>query len=1132
MTIRFLLRLHFLVFLTVLIFAPHASGDNCDDPPEHPTLVIQIADSKNRLFHPYSSHVRVFEDPESTVSSGGQFNASGEITFEYSPLQATCEDNSWQFSPVYIFSWVLLPNYIISGWWNGSDLTENPNAAMAINVYPGETTTVSMNINAGRYVSGIVTNISGDPLEGIQVSIDDDSWGEPGGFHNISITDSNGDYVIRSVPEGAFYIYTSISVFVNPNNYVNLKWNQDNGSPDGDYAEQIHLGSDSEDEVENINFRLPVGGAISGRVTNREGAPVVGITVNAFAGKEVESEWLARSDTDENGNYKIERIRPGDVYLLTMDFGSNVFEQTFYDGDKTTGTREDAVSVPVTSNYEIEHIDITANLKNKPNIPSENRGIEKDNPIWGGDPVNMINGNVYLSNEDLVIPSINGSFSFIRDYNSISSQDYGLGVGWWHNYMIKLVPPANTTDPIQIYDHQSRLVTFVQYSPGNFQAYRGEYSKIEKNQDGFVWKKRNQKKYHFNLQGQLQRIENRNGKNIQLNYNEDQRIISVVDVTGRSFALSYDISGRLSDITDNSGRTAHYEYDVLNNLILFIDPEGTETIYEYADPNDPHNMTKVSTEDGYSFNYIYDDQDRCISSSGVNGELGNTFEYHPELSYTLLIDAKNNTTQKKYDEYGLIKEITYPDEDLDFIFWDDNHNLTGKEDSNGVFWTYEYDIWGNILTITDPDDNSKLLTYDENNNLLSVTDENGHTTNYTYDLNGNLTCILKEDNIQSELTYNAFGQILTLINETGAVSTFEYDAQGNMTSVTDPEGNKITYTYDSLGRIMQKTDAKGQMIHFLYDALNRITRITDPLNHETVKTHKPAGMGSLTDPNINTTTFKYNSLNQLTETIDPFGYRTLYAYDLNGNLRSKTDAANQTTQYEYDNMNRLVQKTFPNGDQIFFLRGENGFVYEFNGDTIPAYFQYDRLGRLKWYQDGFHQNLTYAYDNLGNLTSMKFERIDKTINYQYDSQNRLTQITDWSGRQTHYTYNGRGLLVSVTLPNGTKTEYEYDDADKIIALNNLKSDNTSIASFLYAYDKNGNLISESVDPPVNIFLQSNQKSFEYGKDNRLTRVVSNSEEIITHDENGDMYSKESVSYEYDYESRLTKVSTPRKPMEL
>jgi len=511
----------------------------------------------------------------------------------------------------------------------------------------------------------------------------------------------------------------------------------------------------------------------------------------------------------------------------------------------------------------------------------KDHGQPSDSKNPSGDPVNTVNGNMYVIKTDLSVFSPGIPFEFIRTYNSIDESDGPLGTGWTHNFNISLAPPEDESSNTIISGDQGQIITFYQVAADVFWPEVGEYSSLTKTDTGFVWKQKNKIEYHFNLNGILQSIKDRNGNAVSLGYNASNQLASITDTAGRTYQLTYDGNGYITRLSDPKGRTVNYQYDANNNLQKVINPLGEQTIYEYNDTNDIHNITKQTIGNEFVFTYGYDAQDRCIFSRGLNGKLGNSFEYYPESSYTKISDAKNQATFKYYNEYGKIVRIKHSDNTEENFVWDVKLNKTQTTNQESTVWKYEYDNNGNMTKIIDPLNNVSRMTY-ENDNLMTITDELGRTTKNVYDGNSNIVQVTHPDGTSLKFSYNGKGQMLTSTDEEGKVTTFAYDAQGNLISTTNPEEKTTSFTYDALGRKTSVTDPRRKTTFFTYDALSRVSKVTDALSGEVNTPHVTAGLKSLTDQKNNKTSFQYDSVNQLTQVTNPLGQKSTSTYDSNG----------------------------------------------------------------------------------------------------------------------------------------------------------------------------------------------------------------------------------------------------------
>ena len=127
-----------------------------------------------------------------------------------------------------------------------------------------------------------------------------------------------------------------------------------------------------------------------------------------------------------------------------------------------------------------------------------------------------------------------------------------------------------------------------------------------------------------------------------------------------------------------------------------------------------------------------------------------------------------------------------------------------------------------------------------------------------------------------------------------------------------------------------------------------------------------------------------------------------YAYDLVGNLLSKTDRKGNTIQYLYDALYRLTQKTYPDTTNVEYAYDLANKVLQVSDPTGTYGFAYDNMGRListtanYTFVTGTYTN-SYTYDAASNRTSLTAP--DGSIStYGYDTLNRLNSLANsWAG---------------------------------------------------------------------------------------------------------------------------------------
>ena len=131
---------------------------------------------------------------------------------------------------------------------------------------------------------------------------------------------------------------------------------------------------------------------------------------------------------------------------------------------------------------------------------------------------------------------------------------------------------------------------------------------------------------------------------------------------------------------------------------------------------------------------------------------------------------------------------------------------------------------------------------------------------------------------------------------------------------------------------------------------------------------------------------------------------------------------------------------------------------------------------------------TEILDDTGNLIS-KTDKEEKITTYQYDSLNRLTNVTNQTSpiTQTNYVYDGRNNLLELTDANGSTTWFEYDTNNRLIKETRPMGEETT-----YQYDQTGNL-TQKTDAKNGSFaagyaLTSKKTEYVYDDAGRLTDI--------------------------------------------
>jgi YD repeat-containing protein len=204
-----------------------------------------------------------------------------------------------------------------------------------------------------------------------------------------------------------------------------------------------------------------------------------------------------------------------------------------------------------------------------------------------------------------------------------------------------------------------------------------------------------------------------------------------------------------------------------------------------------------------------------------------------------------------------------------------------------------------------------------------------------------------------------------------------------------------------------------------------------------------------------TTGFTYDAAGRLatrTDTVDGKSFTSQFGYDANDNLQTITYPSGRQVGYEYDTQNRLTrvfnaatQGTYANAFSYHPSGAVTGYTA---GNGVATWLTYHPtrqwLDTIMVGQNADRTQLTYAYDDVGNISSIADWREGYSQTFGYDALDRLTSASGIYGSLT-YTYDAHGNRQ--TANGGT---YSYDPGN----LFRLQSIN---GSYNLQYDANGNL---------------------------------------------------------------------------
>lgn len=389
---------------------------------------------------------------------------------------------------------------------------------------------------------------------------------------------------------------------------------------------------------------------------------------------------------------------------------------------------------------------------------------------------------------------------------------------------------------------------------------------------------------------------------------------------------------------------------------------------------------------------------------------------------TTITDANSATTTTTYDGLGRATSITYDGSsqaNVQYIY------PTGT--SISAPFVTETDVWDDTASAYRPS--------------WQITDGLGRTiqSQGPYETSGYL--------VLTDTSYNALGLaqdngLPRTLTGTGGTyyapswgslphNTADYDALGRLTKVTYPDSSQESMNYSGLRTISVDRDSHQKVQE--NDAFGRLVKVEEytgsgPYNLYTTTTYEYDERDLLTlvtDAQNNQTTITYNGFGRKTDMIDPDMGSWSYDYDVFGNLTSQTDARGCVTSVTYDDLNRPTGKSYSGSGAC--------------GSTPSVTYTYDStasgnkgIGRRTGMSDG-SGSTSWFYNSLGQVTNQT-RTVDSTnysLDFTYDTLNRLLTQTLPSSETLNYSYNDMGILSGLSGTNTYVSQIHYSASGQV-----------------------------------------------------------------------------------------------------
>ena len=366
------------------------------------------------------------------------------------------------------------------------------------------------------------------------------------------------------------------------------------------------------------------------------------------------------------------------------------------------------------------------------------------------------------------------------------------------------------------------------------------------------------------------------------------------------------------------------------------------------------------------------------------------------------------------------------------------------------------------------------------------------------------------------LEFNETGGFLGMVAADGRQVTASHDGAGRITGLAAPNGNTLSFTRDSQGLVTQIADADGATAAFSYGTGGVLGAVTRPQG-ESQFTYDAVGdlVGAVAPGNI-ATDLSYDGAGRLQQMSLGGGLQTEdYSYDATGGV-TITDGAGRTA--ELNLLPGGVAGRVADGDG-----NTSELVYSDSGDLLGVRapdgtftaFEFDSQDRMTKITDANGAQLSFTYDETGEEPIVFTDAGGGTRSFTYDAGGRITEAVWPDGTQLAFDYDIEGNLTTYTNRRGDDVTYTYDVRGRLIAESDSSAGPTS-----YVYDDRGRLTSATNDQGSTTLAYDNADrviEINYPTGKSLFYTYNDAGLRTSMSDGGDY----NIFYEYDTLGRLT-----------
>lgn len=409
------------------------------------------------------------------------------------------------------------------------------------------------------------------------------------------------------------------------------------------------------------------------------------------------------------------------------------------------------------------------------------------------------------------------------------------------------------------------------------------------------------------------------------------------------------------------------------------------------------------------------------------------------------------------------------------LHFDYEGKLLSRTDTYGYTSTYTYNAQGQLISIADSLGQTLTLSYNGSGEVEAVTGPQGEQVDFSYDDSRRLIAARHvRSGHQTSYAYGDAGRLQRITRHDGVVVMLnDYDLKGRVTDRTDNFGNLFRYDYsvdDTTLRQTTSMEHSGAQWSRTFDEQGRLRALTSANGNRTSYGYYQGSSqpnfisGPL--PDREQTRIERNSAGLPVEIYDPAiiaegGQPLRFTYDDNNLLIRFIDTIGRITEYSYNQEQDLVGVTrYLNGEAVEInILYENGNITAITDPTERTLItcSYDTFGRITAQTDATGVTTTYAYDNLGRLSSVDHPALLHAVRYLYNDFDQITAIETPTGTM-QYRYDPQtGWLVEIADAGEGVWQLAYDPTTGSLTSITVPDVDGRDMTINYALDSSGKL---------------------------------------------------------------------------